>query len=129
MTVRIVRLRNGEDIIADVQEVRDRESNEAVAIKFDTPYSVAIHADEYKREVNKAIKLSNPKIEMFPWAPLSKEKEIFIAWNEVLCFYEPHQAVLDQYGTLCKMITHEGEEDDGGGTTVQFTDEDILAPQ
>ena len=86
------------------------------------------HAKITKREINKAIKLSNPKIEMFPWAPLSKEREIFIAWNEVLCFYEPHQAVLDQYDTLCKMIQHEGDEEDGGGTTIQFTDEDIRTP-
>lgn len=126
MSVKIVRLKNGEDIIADIHQVHDNETNQPVALRFGTPYSVAISSDEYKKDLGKEIKLSNPKIEFFPWLPLSKDKEVFLDPSEILCYYEPHKQVLDQYAKLLKIISHEGGDEDGRGDVIEFGDEDIL---
>ena len=43
MTVKIVRMTNGEDVIADLKEIRkDEETPGAVAYVFEKPYTVPV---------------------------------------------------------------------------------------
>ena len=44
MTARVVRMLNGEDVIADVKEVRKEEDGPAFAYRLTQPYTVAIQS-------------------------------------------------------------------------------------
>jgi hypothetical protein len=116
MSVKIARLKNGEDIIAEIKEVYSKETNKLAAISFEDPYLVSIIDDPANlfRDGDGPFKTSNPKLGLYPWAPLSAERIIFIDPSELLCAYDPQVQVLEQYNKLLEAING-GGNDVGGG--------------
>jgi len=120
MTVKIVRLKSGEDIIADLKEVIDKETSSAAAIQFDTPYMVAIEGpveEMFADQSKVGTKITKPRVRFFPWAPLSKDRILYVDPKEVVCIYEPHQQVLEQYEQVVEAMNHGGNDGDGGSAT------------
>jgi hypothetical protein len=117
MTVKLVRLRNGEDIIADIKEVVNKETNQAAALQFDTPYMVMIEEqvdDMFADPNDGGTKITNPRIRFFPWVPLSKDRIVYIDPTQIVCLYEPYQQVLEQYQKVVEAMNHGGNDGDGG---------------
>jgi hypothetical protein len=117
MTVKLVRLKNGEDIIADLKEVLDKDSETVAAIQFDTPYMVGIDEptdDMFADYDEGGAKITTPRLRFFPWAPLSKDRVMYIDPNQIVCIYDPYQQVLDQYEKLVEAMNHGGNDGDGG---------------
>jgi hypothetical protein len=117
MTVKIARLRSGEDVIADFKEVINKDTNNPTAIQFDTPYMVGIEGpteDLFANPAETGTKISRPRVRFFPWTPLSKDRIIYVEPIEVVCIYEPHQQVLDQYRQLVEAMDHGGINGYGG---------------
>lgn len=117
MSVKIARLKNGNDIISDIKEVYSKESNKLAGIQLEDPYLVDIIEDTANlfQDGDVPFKRSNPKLGMYPWAPLSSDRIIFIDPTELLCVYEAHEQVLSQYTKLLEAING-GGNDIGGGT-------------
>jgi hypothetical protein len=115
MTVKIARLKSGEDIIAEIKEVYTKDEKLA-AISLQDPYLVSIIHDPANmfHEGDEPFKTSNPKLGLYPWAPLSSERTIYIDPTELLCAYDPQQQVLEQYQKLLEAINHDGGNDGGG---------------
>lgn len=125
MSVKIARLKSGEDIICEIQEVYSKDTNRLAAISLEDPYLVSIIQDPANlfQEGDGPYKTSNPKLGLYPWAPLSAERTIFIDPTELLCAYDPQQQVLEQYNKLLEAVNG-GGNDLGGGTV----DESLGAP-
>ena len=125
MSVKIARLKNGEDIISDIKEVYSKDTNKLAGIQLEDPYLVSIIEDTANmfREGDAPFKRSNPKLGLYPWVPLSNDRTIFIDPSELLCVYDPHEQVLEQYNKLLEAINGRGN-DDGGG----FIDESLASP-
>ena len=105
MTVRIARLRSGEDVIADIREVtkKDDEQDRALAFQFIYPYNVDIQdklAFLVEGMSDSPIDIQQPSLILYPWMPLSAQKEIFVRLDEVVSIYEPHTAVTEKYYEL-----------------------------
>jgi hypothetical protein len=110
MSVRIVRLKNGEDIISDIYEVTsnvegDSEEKTPVAYQLRHPYSIWINSGmnlnvDVDGEEGGIHKLSDPEVVMEPWLPLCKHDHIFFRMDEVTAAYETHEQVVDQYTKL-----------------------------
>jgi len=111
MSVRIVRLKNGEDIISDIYEVTsnaDGESEEdrtPVAYQLRHPYGIWINSGmnlnvDVDGEEGGIHKLSDPEVVMEPWLPLCKHDHIFFRIDEVTAAYETHDQVIEQYTKL-----------------------------
>lgn len=116
MTVRIARLRSGEDIIAEIKEVALKDTQQVAAIQFEDPYSVALVEDPSSMfDEGQPIKVSNPKVHMLSWVPLSANRTIYLDPNEIICVYDPHSQVLKQYQELLEAVNG-GGNDVGGGT-------------
>jgi len=129
MSVRIVRLRNGEDVICDLYEVTTKEEPEkAVAFQLSDPYNIQIYESDHDIDImiddegdmvepeegemqGKIQKINEPEIDMRPWAPLSKEKKILLKLEEVVTAYETYPEVIEKYKELV--------EASRGGTTNQ----------
>ena len=115
MSVRIVRTRNGEDVICDIREITAKEDAEGKILGYQmiNPYLVWISegmsAEDDEGNIHK---LSNPEITMEPWMPLAKDKErIIVRFDEVISAYETHDDVVTEYTELVG-ATHGIEPED-----------------
>ena len=121
MSVRIVRTRNGEDIIADLFEVTTKEKpDEPVAFQLRYPYNVWLETSEpqllSENDSGEVItKKSNPEIRFEPWAPLAKDRSIMLKLEEVISAYETYPEVEAKYTKI--MEAESGRGNDATGTT------------
>ena len=105
MSVRIARLANGEDVIANIQgvfsDLEDASDEEKTLMgwQFDLPYSIKVISITAETG-NRITKVSEPELYFQPWAPLSADPALIIRFDEVVSVYNPHQAVLTKYQEL-----------------------------
>jgi hypothetical protein len=108
MTVKIARLRSREDVIADFKEVfgpEDEQGNKRpIAYAMRLPYEIRVLEIDMNQDHKGSIrKVSEPELFFAPWAPLSKEKDIFLRMEEVISLYDPHDAVMEKYTEITKV--------------------------
>lgn len=115
MTVKIVRIANGEDIIADVKEAYpNQESYTPLGYFLSNPYTVTITAtaemlfeegaDDTPQKIN------DLNLELFPWIPLSVDNKTLIQLSQVVTIYEPHPEVKSRWETLTEVHHNESVE-------------------
>ena len=61
------------------------------------PYSIQVLPIDVEENRGRIRKISEPELFFSPWAPLSKESEIFIRMDEVISLYDAHDAVSEKY--------------------------------
>ena len=103
MSVRVVRTRNGEDVICDIREISAEgdQDKKILGYQLIQPYSVWISegmtAEDDEGNIHK---LSNPEITMEPYVPLAKEQKIIVRYDEIISAYETHDDVVEKYNQL-----------------------------
>jgi hypothetical protein len=123
MTVKVVRMVNGEDVIADIKEIRkDEDTPGAVAYMFEKPYSVQIlESTEMLFEDRSATeapqKVNDLNLKFYPYCPLSNKPEIVVAVHQVALIYDPHPSVVGKYLELIKAM----ENDNAGNFEVDYS--------
>ena len=106
MSVRVVRMRNGEDVVADLYEVTAKEDPEKpIAFQLRHPYNLYL-TDPAPTGDGEIRKLSSPEISFQPWAPFSKDHVIMLKLDEVVSAYETFQEVIDKYNELVEAVNH-----------------------
>ena len=118
MSVRVVRMRNGEDVIADVYEIAANDKpDKAVAFRLDHPYNVyVVETDQDLLIESEGVqKMSSPEIQFTPWAPLSKDRRVILRLDEIISAYDTYPEVIEKYNELVEAAT------DGRGTTSSTT--------
>lgn len=103
MSVRVVRTRNGEDVICDIREISSKDADDGKVLGYQLikPYIVwisdAMTAEDDEGNIHR---MTNPQITMEPYAPLAKEQTIIIRYDEIISAYETHDDVLSKYTEL-----------------------------
>lgn len=104
MSVRVVRTRNGEDVICDIREISAQGDQEGKILGYQLikPFVVWISDGMSAEDESGNIhKISNPEITMEPWMPLAKDQEkIIVRYDEIISAYETHEDVLSKYTEL-----------------------------
>ncbi len=107
MTVKLVMLKSGEDIIADVKEIKSVEQ-EVIGYFFHDPLIVKMYSPEEpvvlseengvesEHGTTKEIS-SKVGITFYPWVPLSAEKKIPCSADWVITMVEPMQNLKKLY--------------------------------
>lgn len=85
MSVKLLVLKSGEDIVCDIQEMVVDEK--VVGYLFENPYRVKIFSDDNEKF----------KISFFPWIPLSKQEKMLIPPDWVVTMVEPIDEVVQLY--------------------------------
>lgn len=101
MSVRIVRLQNGEDVISDVREALNGEVT--VGLLITNPYQVYIQSDRALLETDDPQKLSDVQVQYLPWAPLSDGNEFLIRLDQIVTMYNAHPEILDRYTKIIEV--------------------------
>ena len=101
MSVKVVRMQNGEDVIAAVKEMRQSEDGPAMAYKLEYPYALTIKPNAtLLLEQEQSLDLDEIDIEFQTYVPLSKHSYIFLPIPSVALIYEPHDNLLSKYHEL-----------------------------
>ena len=105
MSVSLLLLRSGEEIITEAQEVFDPETKDPVGFKLHKPFRLEIVSD-----AEGGIVLDRTKgyqVSWFPWAPLSKDQDFFLPGHHVLTAYDPLDSIAEQYVEAIKEEVYE----------------------
>jgi hypothetical protein len=102
MSIKLVLLKSGEDIISDLNEmvVGDEENRAVVGYFFNKPCLVKMRtpAQNLLTEENQSnIKKTNYEVSLFPWMPLSKDETIPVPADWVVTMVEPVEKLKNMY--------------------------------
>ena len=127
MSVRIVRLRNGEDVICDLYEVTTPENKDEVfALQLRQPYSVVMTGGMDAETDGEIHKISEPEIALTPWMPLLSKDSVMIKMDEVVTAYETFDAVLEKYNELVEATN--GRRNDSRSGETDLTQRETRVP-
>ena len=105
MTIKVLVLKSGEDVIADIQEMMSSE-NQVMGYFLTKPCVVKIQAKETSSDVS---------VRMHPWMPIAREKMIPLSTDWVVTMVTPIESIQEMYE---KQVLEDGKETD------QTTDSD-----
>ena len=99
MSVKLVMLKSGEDIIADVKELKTEEG--IVGYYFHDPLIVKMHHPEeptvlYEEDSSRGYE-SRISVQFYPWIPLSEESRIPCSADWVVTIVEPVKNIKKLY--------------------------------
>ena len=99
MTIKILVLKSGEDVIADIKEMMTPDNKvmgyfltKPCVVKLVSNAPLTAEEDDSNTEYS-----SEVRIRMHPWAPLAKEKEIPLTSEWVVTMVTPIDKVLTMY--------------------------------
>ena len=99
MTVKLVMLKSGEDLVADVKEIKSNE--EVIGYYFDNPLIVKIFESEEPiilSEGDSTTQYSSKiDVSFYPWMPLSKDTRVPCSADWVVTIVEPIDKLKSQY--------------------------------
>ena len=114
MTVKVLVLKSGEDVIADVKEMLTSDKQvmgylmtRPCVVKLITNAPLTADESNPKSETK-----SEMSVRMHPWAPLAKEKTIPITTDWVVTMITPVEKVLNMYKEDVLKAYGENEETD-----------------
>ena len=93
MSIQLVLLKSGEEVISDVKELRDTD-DQLVSYVFKDPYCIKIKKSQVLVENE-----SRPKHELayYKWMSLSKDEDIIVNKDWVVCITDPLDSVKQSY--------------------------------
>jgi hypothetical protein len=100
MTVKLLLLKSGEDIISDISEMvmGDEENQRVIGYFLDKPCVVKMKRKPIPEDgSNEEFKNSGFKVALIPWIPLSKDERIPISTDWVITMVEPATNLKEMY--------------------------------
>ena len=99
MTIKVLVLKSGEDVIADVQEMMSSE-NQVMGYFLNKPCVVKLQAKETSSDVS---------VRLHPWVPFAREKMIPLSTDWVVTMGTPVESIQEMYE---KQVLEDGKETD-----------------
>ena len=101
MTIKVLVLKSGEDVIADIQEMMSSD-NQVMGYFLTKPCVVKIQAKDMSAQ-------SEVSVRMHPWMPIAREKMIPLNTDWVVTMVTPVEKIQEMYE---KQVLNDGEETD-----------------
>ena len=114
MTIKLMLLKSGEDVISDVTEMRvgtDDES-QVIGYQLDKPCVVKMRDPNLIKEDGPQ-KKSGFSVSLFPWMPLTKQEKIPVPADWMITMVEPIDKLKEMY---IEDIVEYGKDDKGDST-------------
>jgi len=106
MTIKLVLLKSGEEIIADVKE--GVHEDRIITYIFDKPHKVIIQGT-YKIISEEEESVNRTSISLYPWPNLSADKTVHIVTDWVVTVVEPNVELKKMYE---QKVLNNGKQDD-----------------
>ena len=94
MSIQLALLKSREEVIADIKEIRQDETDILVSYLFKDPYCVKIKTTQVLVEDE-----SRPKHELayYKWMSLSKDNDIIVNKDWIVCITDPLDTIKQSY--------------------------------
>ena len=99
MTIKVLVLKSGEDVIADVQEMMS-SSDQVIGYFLNKPCVVKLQAKETNTDVS---------VRMHPWMPIARETMIPVSADWVVTMVTPVEKIQEMY---VNQVLNDGKEND-----------------
>ena len=122
MTVKLLLLKSGEDLIADVQEMvmGENEEKRVIGYYLNKPCLVKMrNPNSLTEETNKTQK-TGFQVSLFPWMPLSKDERIPIPADWMVTMVEPVEKLKEMYTEDVMNYGKSNDKSDGIGEQSDF---------
>ena len=115
MTVKLLLLKSGEDIIADVYEMAlgEEEQRRVIGYYLDKPCLVKMRNPNTLTEESVKNQKAGFQVSLFPWMPLSKDVRISIPADWMVTMVEPVEKLKEMYTTD---VINYGKDNQGDAT-------------
>ena len=97
MTIKLLLLKSGEDVIADVTEMTAGEETRVVGYFLNKPCIVKMRDPNVLSEENDGPAKAGFAVSLFPWMPLSKEDTIPVTADWLITMVEPIDKLKQMY--------------------------------
>ena len=111
MSVQLVLLKSGEELVADVREIIDKETYKPISVVLIKPVRVTVVKQAVLTEG--ASQPSDSVLSFVPWLATSKSEEYFIQQDWIVTVCEPQDNIKESY------IQNVGVRDDSESTTAE----------
>ena len=119
MSIQLALLKSGEEVIADIKEIRQEESDVLMSYLFKDPYCVKIKTSQVLVEEE-----SRPKHEIayYKWMSLSNDSDIIVNKDWIVCITDPIDTIKTSYeerlnGRRSRNDSDESSDRRDGGTS------------
>ena len=118
MTIKLILLKSGEDIISDVAEMTTGEGEDKRVIGYflHKPCIVKIRDSQILTEETEVEQKSAFKVSLFPWMPLTSDKTIPIPADWMVTMVEPKEKLKEMY---IEDVVNYGKNDQTSSTDEQ----------
>jgi hypothetical protein len=97
MSIKLVLLKSGEQVITDVKELVD-ENQKVISLVFSNPYTVNLLTAELLLEgIFSEMEQIDHKVSFTPWIPLTSDKNIAVSTDWVVSIVEPNEWIKSSY--------------------------------
>ena len=98
MTIKLMLLKSGEDVIADITEMRvgTDDDSQGIGYQLDRPCVVKMRDPNLIKEEGPQ-KQSGFSVSLFPWMPLTKQETIPVPANWLITMVEPIDKLKEMY--------------------------------
>ena len=94
MSVKLLLLKSGEEVITEAKEIVDPNTKEPMGYHLHKPFRLDIVSNDGGIVFNNERRY---QVSWFPWAPLSKDKDFYLPAGHVLTAYDPLDSISEQY--------------------------------
>ena len=122
MTIKLMLLKSGEDVISDVTEmcVGSEENRQVIGYNLNKPCVVKMR-DPNLMEEDGPKKKSGFAVSLFPWMPLTKQVDIPVPADWMITMVDPIDKLTQMY---IEDIVEYGKDDKGNSTDNDSADSD-----
>jgi len=111
MTIKVLVLKSGEDVIADVQEMMS-SSDQVIGYFLNKPCVVKLQAKETNTDVS---------VRMHPWMPIARETMIPVSADWVVTMVTPVEKIQEMYEN---QVLNDGKENDSTTDSTERSETD-----
>lgn len=101
MSIKVVKLKSGEDLVADVSEIQHKDTGVRQAFVLNKPYTITIEK-QFIDGTEERQQQYTGRILLEKWQPLTHDEDIAIIPDWVVSIVDPIMSVLEAYGQTLK---------------------------
>ena len=118
MTVQVVLLKSGEQIISDVNGMFDKNTNELKKYQLVKPCQVIINGEFRVTEPGEEDQENQMSVSLYPWPALTEDTEVEVFVSDTITLVNPNSDLKEMYETqvLNNDKTEDGTESDNDGS-------------